>query len=179
MESIQPRPPRPCEVGRPKGRRRKNRRQSHTFFLAPAAPGTPTRRHALGRLPTPPPLPENLLSDCTENCPLRGGELGCQALNGVTHQPGCFMNFQLGHDSSAVRFSRLDADLEERSHLFGGLSLRDQLQNLSPSRAQGVGAKLRLPLVGRSWRNVGLTLPFPPGNTTGKARYSVSLPRIF
>src|SRR3989454_14218 len=31
------------------------------FFLAPAAPGTPTRRHALGRLPTPPPLPENLL----------------------------------------------------------------------------------------------------------------------
>src|SRR3989454_12029248 len=33
-------------------------------------PGTPTRRQALGRLPTPPPLPENLLSDCTENCPL-------------------------------------------------------------------------------------------------------------
>src|SRR2546426_1091613 len=31
------------------------------FFLAPAAPGTPTRRHALGRLPTPPPLPEILL----------------------------------------------------------------------------------------------------------------------
>src|SRR3989454_623132 len=70
VESIQPRPPQPCEVGRPKGRRRKNRRQSHTFFLAPAAPGTPTRRHALGRLPTPPPRPENLLSDCTENCPL-------------------------------------------------------------------------------------------------------------
>src|SRR2546425_87183 len=71
VESIQPRPPQPCEVGRPKGRRRKSRRQSHTFFLAPAAPGTPTRRQALGRLPTPPPLPENLLSDCTENCPLR------------------------------------------------------------------------------------------------------------
>src|SRR3989454_2170525 len=32
VESIQPRPPRPCEVGRPKGRRRKNRRQSHKFF---------------------------------------------------------------------------------------------------------------------------------------------------
>src|SRR5207245_5722385 len=32
VESIQPRPPRPCEVGRPKGRRRKNRRQSHNFF---------------------------------------------------------------------------------------------------------------------------------------------------
>src|SRR5256712_9932131 len=27
VESIEPRPPRPCEVGRPKGRRRKNRRQ--------------------------------------------------------------------------------------------------------------------------------------------------------
>src|SRR5437879_7584399 len=33
--------PRPCEVGRPKGRRRKNRRQSHKFFLAPAALCTP------------------------------------------------------------------------------------------------------------------------------------------
>src|SRR5437879_2727462 len=31
------------------------------FFLAPAAPHTPTRRHAPGRLSTPPPLPENLL----------------------------------------------------------------------------------------------------------------------
>src|SRR2546421_11808731 len=38
VESIEPRPPRLCEVGRPKGRRRKNRRQSHNFFLAPAAP---------------------------------------------------------------------------------------------------------------------------------------------
>src|SRR5207302_9311536 len=54
VESIEPRPPRPCKVGRPKGRRRKNRRQSHTFFLAPSSPGTPTRRHALGRLPTRP-----------------------------------------------------------------------------------------------------------------------------
>src|SRR5256712_6222831 len=57
VESIEPRPPRPCEVGRPKGRRRKNRRQSHTFFVPPHRP--PTRRHALGRLPTRPPLPEN------------------------------------------------------------------------------------------------------------------------
>src|SRR5437899_10067804 len=32
--------------------------------------GTPTRRHALGRLPTPPPLPENLLPDVTTNLPL-------------------------------------------------------------------------------------------------------------
>src|SRR2546425_1197646 len=45
--------------------------QPHNFFSTDATPGTPTRRHALGRLPTPPPLPENLLSDCTENCPLR------------------------------------------------------------------------------------------------------------
>src|SRR2546425_5646269 len=59
VESIEPRPPRPCEVGRPKGRRRKSRRQSHNFFLAPAAPapGTPTRCQALGRLPTPHPAP--------------------------------------------------------------------------------------------------------------------------
>src|SRR3989442_829505 len=61
VESIEPRPPRPCEVGRPKGQRRKNRRQSHNFLSTDAAGGTPTRRHALGRLPTPPPLPENLL----------------------------------------------------------------------------------------------------------------------
>src|SRR2546426_1869023 len=33
-----------------------------THFLSTfPAGGTPTRRHALGRLPTPPPLPENLL----------------------------------------------------------------------------------------------------------------------
>src|SRR3989442_310661 len=33
-----------------------------TIFLSTdATPGTPTRRHALGGLPTPPPLPENLL----------------------------------------------------------------------------------------------------------------------
>src|SRR5437899_7037342 len=70
VESIQPRPPRPCEVGRPKGRRRKNRRQSHNFFSTCCAwhPNSPP---GPGRLPTPPPRPENLLSDCTENCPLR------------------------------------------------------------------------------------------------------------
>src|SRR2546422_6765649 len=32
-----------------------------TNFLSTCCAGTPTRRHALGRLPTPPPLPENLL----------------------------------------------------------------------------------------------------------------------
>src|SRR5437899_2595535 len=79
VESIQPRPPQPCEVGRPKGRRRKNRRQSHTFFLAPAAPGTPTRRHALGRLPTPPPLPRKSATQTAQKtalcapCELPGG----------------------------------------------------------------------------------------------------------
>src|SRR3989475_2934064 len=71
VESIEPRPPRPCEVGRPKGRRRKSRRQSHKFFKhrrsgwAPQLAATPW-----GGSPTPPPRPENLLSDCTENSPL-------------------------------------------------------------------------------------------------------------
>src|SRR2546422_99847 len=47
VESIQPRPPQPFTVGRPKGRRRKNRRQSHNFFkhrrsgLAPQLAATP------------------------------------------------------------------------------------------------------------------------------------------
>src|SRR5947209_17595031 len=35
--------------------------QPHNFFSTDATPGTPTRRHALGRLPTTPPPPENLL----------------------------------------------------------------------------------------------------------------------
>src|SRR5207253_4760124 len=53
-KSIEPRPPRPCEVGRPKGRRRKNRRQSHNFFLAPAAPSATTpRRWSPGESPAP------------------------------------------------------------------------------------------------------------------------------
>src|SRR5437899_5934043 len=34
---------------------------SQIFFSTDAAGGTPTRRHALGGLPTPPPPPENLL----------------------------------------------------------------------------------------------------------------------
>src|SRR2546426_4213196 len=41
VESIQPRPPQPCEVGRPKGRRRKNRRNLTVFFKAPT-PGRAT-----------------------------------------------------------------------------------------------------------------------------------------
>src|SRR2546422_246947 len=41
------------------------------FFSTCCAMAPQLARHALGRLPTPPPLPENLLSDCTENCPLR------------------------------------------------------------------------------------------------------------
>src|SRR2546422_865436 len=35
--------------------------QPDNFFSTDATPGTPTRRHALGGLPTPPPPPENLL----------------------------------------------------------------------------------------------------------------------
>src|SRR2546425_247055 len=71
VESIQPRPPRPCEVGRPKGRRRKNRRQSHKFFkhrstrLHPNSPATPCAGSSLR------PLCQKICySDCTENCPL-------------------------------------------------------------------------------------------------------------
>src|SRR3989442_1753293 len=55
-------PPAPLAIRKaPSGRRRKSRRQSHKFFKHLLRLGTPTRRHALGRLPTPPPLPENLL----------------------------------------------------------------------------------------------------------------------
>src|SRR5947209_6720886 len=43
--------------------------QPHNFFSTDATPGTPTRRHALGRLPTPPPLPENLLLRLHEKPP--------------------------------------------------------------------------------------------------------------
>src|SRR5437870_5063640 len=56
VESIEPRPPQPCEVGRPKGRRRKNRRQSHNFFLAPAAPGRPPREGGPPASPLPSPI---------------------------------------------------------------------------------------------------------------------------
>src|SRR5437899_6277518 len=34
---------------------------SQFFKHRPSGPGTPTRPHDLGRFPTPPPLPENLL----------------------------------------------------------------------------------------------------------------------
>src|SRR5207245_337194 len=57
-----PPPPAPLAIRKtPSGRRRKSRRQSHKFFKHLLRLGTPTRRQALGRLPTPPPRPENLL----------------------------------------------------------------------------------------------------------------------
>src|SRR3989475_237952 len=70
VESIQPRPPQPCEVGRPKGRRRKSRRQSHNFFkhllrLAPQLAATPW-----GGSPPRPLCQKICYSDCTETCPL-------------------------------------------------------------------------------------------------------------
>src|SRR3989449_1664464 len=64
-----------CEVGRPKGRRRKNRRQSHKFFfstccaLAPQLAATPW-----GGSPPRPLRQKICYSDCTENCPLRSEE---------------------------------------------------------------------------------------------------------
>src|SRR5437899_2817537 len=71
VESIEPRPPQPCEVGRPKGRRRKSRRQSHKFFKHrrsgwhPNSPATPW-----GGSPPRPLCQKICYSDCTENCPL-------------------------------------------------------------------------------------------------------------
>src|SRR5947209_10367292 len=71
VESIQPRPPQPCEVGRPKERRRKNRRQSHKFFLAPTQRVAPQLAATpWGGSPPRPPCQKICYSDCTENCPL-------------------------------------------------------------------------------------------------------------
>src|SRR5437879_6427548 len=90
VESIQPRPPRPCEVGRPKGRRRKNRRQSHTFFFStccawhtnsPPRPGeaphpAPSARKSVIRLhrklPSAPPASTQEVSE-SENRPATRG----------------------------------------------------------------------------------------------------------
>src|SRR5947209_7033822 len=55
VESIQPRPPRPCEVGRPKELGRESGSEITNFLSADAAGGNQTRRHDLGRLPTPAP----------------------------------------------------------------------------------------------------------------------------
>src|SRR5437879_5806423 len=49
------------------------------FLSTDAAPGTPTRRHALGRLPTPPPLPENLLLRLHKKLPSAPCEHNLQA----------------------------------------------------------------------------------------------------
>src|SRR2546422_5478341 len=55
VESIEPRPPRPCEVGRPKGRRRKSRRQSHKFFKHRRSGWHPNSPPRPGEAPPPPP----------------------------------------------------------------------------------------------------------------------------
>src|SRR5438128_4113314 len=71
VESIQPRPPQPSEVGRPKGRRRKNRRQSHKFFKHRRSAWHPNSPPRPGEAPHPPPLSQKICySDCPENCPL-------------------------------------------------------------------------------------------------------------
>src|SRR2546425_3596061 len=55
VESIEPRPPRPCQVGRPKERRRKNRRQSHNFFSTCCAFWHPNSPPRPGEAPPPAP----------------------------------------------------------------------------------------------------------------------------
>src|SRR5229473_770185 len=49
VESREPRPPRPCEVGRPKGRRRKNRRNL-TIFLSTCRAIRPRAGYHLAQL---------------------------------------------------------------------------------------------------------------------------------
>src|SRR5438132_2745927 len=68
VESIEPRPPRPCEVGRPKGRRRKNRRQSHNFFLAPAAPWPPNSSATPSAALPPSPLYQKFCHTHSTKC---------------------------------------------------------------------------------------------------------------
>src|SRR2546422_9103742 len=68
VESIEPRPPRPCEVGRPKGRRRKNRRQSHNFFFTTCS-GFPTPPPATAWGPPPPPPPRQQVCNFTRKQP--------------------------------------------------------------------------------------------------------------
>ena len=46
------------------------------------------------------------------------------------------MNIQFYHHLGAVRVSRLDADAQQRSYLFGRVPLADQLQDLSFTNAQ-------------------------------------------
>ena len=55
VESIEPRPPRPCEVGRPKGRRRKSRRQSHRLFFSTCCAWHPNSPPRPGEAPHPAP----------------------------------------------------------------------------------------------------------------------------
>src|SRR5947209_9035083 len=51
----------PAKSEDPKGGEGKVDANLTNFLSTDAAGGTPTRRHALGSLPTPPPPPENLL----------------------------------------------------------------------------------------------------------------------
>src|SRR2546426_9017896 len=74
-------------------------------------PGTPTRPSRPGALPTPPPRPENLLSDCTENCPLRpcerpGGFGIRKSASNSGHSPLRGLGGGLGDASPARRGSR-------------------------------------------------------------------------
>src|SRR5258705_6245554 len=52
-----------------------------------------------------------------------------QALaDGVPHEARGFVDFELLHQASAVRFRGLGADAQHGSHLFGRLALRHELE---------------------------------------------------
>src|SRR3989449_9220945 len=59
----------PAKSEDPKGGEGKADANLTNFLSTDAAGGTPTRRHALGRLPTPPPLPKKLLPGLPRKLP--------------------------------------------------------------------------------------------------------------
>src|SRR3989475_9110756 len=83
-------------------------------------PGTPTRPSRPGGLPTPPPRPENLLSNCTENCPLRpcehpgGSESENRQQLGAQPTPRFRVMIEALHDAlhDAVHDALLDAVID-------------------------------------------------------------------
>src|SRR5207302_992272 len=118
----EPRPPRPCEVGRPKGRRRKSRRQSHKFFkhrrsgLAPQLAATPW-----GGSPPRPLCQKICYSDCTENCPLR-----------PLRAPRRFRNPKIGQQLGAQPTPRFRVMSEAMSEAMSDVEIEALIDPLPP-----------------------------------------------